>query len=87
MKVKSMHKSFENIFHPQCGNALHVYNAFMRYQVIGKRDERDSSFCLIQDLGGPQKALGGRIWPAGCSLSTPGLDYFWLLLNTTFPCT
>ena len=36
IKMKNMLKSLENIIHPQYGNALHVYNAFIRYQVIRK---------------------------------------------------
>ena len=36
IKMKNMLKSFENIIHPQHGNALHVYNAFIRYQAISK---------------------------------------------------
>ena len=38
IKMKNMPKSFENIIHPQYGNALHVYNAFIRYQAIRKRE-------------------------------------------------
>ena len=36
--IKNMLKSFENIIHPQYGNAGNVYNALIRYQVIRKRE-------------------------------------------------
>ena len=38
IKMKNMLTSFQNIIHPQYGNALHVYNAFIRYQAIRKRE-------------------------------------------------
>ena len=37
-KNEKVLKSFENIIHPQYDNALHVYNAFIRYQAIRKRE-------------------------------------------------
>ena len=37
IKMKDMLKSFENIIHPKYGNALYVYNAFIRYQAIKTR--------------------------------------------------
>ena len=47
MKMKYMLKSFDNIIHPQYGNSLHVYNAFIRYQAIRKRGQRESCFCWL----------------------------------------
>ena len=38
IKMKNLLKSFENIINPQYGKALHVYNAFIRYQAIRKRE-------------------------------------------------
>ena len=38
IKMNNMLKSFENIFHSQHGETLHVYNAFIRYQAIRKRE-------------------------------------------------
>ena len=32
VEMKNMLKSFKNITHPQFGNALYVYNTFIRYQ-------------------------------------------------------
>ena len=36
IKMKNLRISFENTIYPQYGNALHVYNAFIRYQAIRK---------------------------------------------------
>ena len=36
IEMKNTLKSFENIIHPQYGNAFHVYGVFIRYQVIRK---------------------------------------------------
>ena len=38
IEMKNMLTNFENIIHPQYGNALHVYNAFIRYQAVRKRE-------------------------------------------------
>ena len=38
IEIKNMPKSFESIIGPQYGNALHVYDAFLRYQAIRKRE-------------------------------------------------
>ena len=38
IEMKNMLQSFENIIHPQWGNALHLCNALIRYQAIRKRE-------------------------------------------------
>ena len=38
IKMNNMLKSFENIIRSQHGETLHVYNAFIRYQAIRKRE-------------------------------------------------
>ena len=38
MKMRNMLKPFENTIHPQHGNTLNLYNAFIRYQAIRKRE-------------------------------------------------
>ena len=56
VKTKHVLKSFENTIQPQYGNALHTYNAFIRYQAVRKREKRESCSCLIQVIGGPQES-------------------------------
>ena len=38
IRLKNMLKSFENGIHVQYCNGLHVYNVFIRYQAIRKRE-------------------------------------------------
>ena len=38
IKMNNLLKSFENIIHSQHGETLHVYNAFIQYQAIRKRE-------------------------------------------------
>ena len=65
MKMQYVLKSFEDIIYHQYGNALNVYDAFIRYQAMRKRELRES-YCYLSSWQATQKhsRRGGCIWPS-----------------------
>ena len=68
IKMKNMLKYFETIIHPLYGNALHIYNAFIRYQAIRKTRITGDFLLDTSSWRATKKDSVGR------SLPTPGLN-------------